>query len=84
VSRKLPRAIAEVLERIRRTAAEIEAFLLHQANLNLLTRVAQALGVPEQRVFRNLQRYGNTSSASVFDRGYGMVACPGWRNGRAR
>src|SRR5215468_2004699 len=73
-SRKLPRAITEVLERNHRTAAEIEAFLLHQANLNLLTRVAQALGDPEQRFFRNLQRYGNTSSASLL-----IAATEWWR-----
>ena len=64
-SRKLPRAIREVLDRNQRQVADVSAFLLHQANLNLLTRVAQSLQVPEQKFYRNLQRYGNTSSASL-------------------
>ena len=50
-------------------------FLLHQANLNLLTRVAQALSVPEDRVFRNVDRYGNTSSASLL-----IAAAEWWRS----
>ena len=73
-ARKLPRTIAELLERNRRPAAEVAAFVVHQANLNLITRVAQALGVSEQRFFRNLDRYGNTSSASLL-----IAATEWWR-----
>jgi 3-oxoacyl-[acyl-carrier-protein] synthase-3 len=64
-ARKLPRAIGELLERNNTRAADVAAFVMHQANLNLITRVAQALGVPEDKFFRNVQRYGNTSSASM-------------------
>jgi 3-oxoacyl-[acyl-carrier-protein] synthase-3 len=60
-ARKIPRAISELLERNRIPAAAVEAFLMHQANLNLIARVAQALAVPEDRFFRNIQRYGNTT-----------------------
>lgn len=64
-ARKLPGVIQEVLERQGIAAADAGAFLVHQANLNLLTRVAKTLGVPPEKVFSNVQRYGNTSSASV-------------------
>jgi 3-oxoacyl-[acyl-carrier-protein] synthase-3 len=64
-ARKLPSAINEVLERNQRKPADIAAYILHQANLNLITRVAKSLQVPEERFFINLQRYGNTSSASL-------------------
>jgi 3-oxoacyl-[acyl-carrier-protein] synthase-3 len=64
-SRKLPLAISEVLERNRRRPPDLQTFILHQANLNLITRVAKSLQVPENRFFCNLQRYGNTSSASL-------------------
>jgi len=64
-ARKLPRAITEVLDRNQVRPAEVATFLLHQANLNLITRVAQSLQVPQQRFYRNLHRYGNTSSASL-------------------
>jgi len=60
-ARKIPAAIAE----LKRAPGEIETFILHQANLNLISRVAKALSVPEERFFRNLGRYGNTSSASL-------------------
>jgi 3-oxoacyl-[acyl-carrier-protein] synthase-3 len=72
VSRKLPRTIQELLDRNGRKAAEIEVFLLHQANLNLITRVAQALGAQDGRFFRNLGKYGNTSSASL------LIAAAEW------
>jgi 3-oxoacyl-[acyl-carrier-protein] synthase-3 len=64
-SRKLPAAIQEVLAKQSRSAGEVGTFLLHQANLNLLTRVAKALSVPMEKIPTNLERYGNTSSASI-------------------
>ena len=64
-SRKLPRAIFEVLDRNSMKASDVGTYLMHQANLNLITRVAQAIHVPESRFFRNVHRYGNTSSASL-------------------
>jgi 3-oxoacyl-[acyl-carrier-protein] synthase-3 len=64
-SRKMPSAITEVLERNQRKASDVTTYILHQANLNLITRVAKSLQVPEERFFRNLTRYGNTSSASL-------------------
>jgi len=75
VSRKLPRTIQELLDRNNRKATEIEVFLLHQANLNLITKVAQVLGAPDARFFRNLGRYGNTSSASL------LIAAAEWWHG---
>jgi 3-oxoacyl-[acyl-carrier-protein] synthase III len=72
-SRKVPRTISELLERNRIPAGDVDVFLMHQANLNLITRVAQALGVSESRFFRNIQRYGNTSSASL------LIAAADWR-----
>jgi len=64
-ARKLPGVIEEVLARQKIAAADVSAFLVHQANLNLLARVAKGLGVPQDRVFTNVERYGNTSSASM-------------------
>ena len=37
----------------------------HQANLRILEAVRKALGLPPEKVFINLQEYGNTGSASV-------------------
>jgi len=73
-SRKLPRIISELLDRNQVKADAVGTYLLHQANLNLITRVAQALGAPDSRFFRNIARYGNTSSASML-----IAATEWWR-----
>jgi 3-oxoacyl-[acyl-carrier-protein] synthase-3 len=71
-SRKLPRVISEVLEGHGISPAAVDVFLLHQANRNLIVRVAQALGVPEEKFFSNIARLGNTSSASM------LIAAAEW------
>ncbi|MGP8250533.1 MAG: 3-oxoacyl-ACP synthase III family protein [Terracidiphilus sp.] len=72
--RKIPRVLNELLARNQLTAAEPTAWLMHQANLNLIARVAQSLKVPEERFFVNVTRYGNTSSASL------LIAAGEWRS----
>ena len=64
-SRKIPAAIQEVCRRHGVAADSVESFVMHQANLNLIVRVAGALSVPAERFFSNIRRYGNTSSASM-------------------
>jgi 3-oxoacyl-[acyl-carrier-protein] synthase-3 len=71
-ARKIPRAINELLDRNRIAAGEVEAFLLHQANLNLIARVAAAVKAPRERFFTNIARCGNTSSASL------LIAADEW------
>jgi len=71
-SRKLPAGIAEVLERNGKGASAIRIFLMHQANQNLIDRVAKALGVESQMFYSNIRRYGNTSSASM------LIAASEW------
>jgi 3-oxoacyl-[acyl-carrier-protein] synthase-3 len=71
-SRKIPSSIREVLEHEGIAPADVSAFLIHQANQNLLVRVAKSLAVPAERVFSNIARYGNTSSASL------LIAAAEW------
>jgi 3-oxoacyl-[acyl-carrier-protein] synthase-3 len=71
-SRKMPRAINALLARNQVAASDVETFLLHQANLNLIVRIASALKVPRERFFVNINRYGNTSSASL------LIAADEW------
>jgi 3-oxoacyl-[acyl-carrier-protein] synthase III len=71
-SRKLPSAIEEVLARHKVATQDVAQFVLHQANQNLLVRVAKSLGVSADRVFSNVSRYGNTSSASM------LIAASEW------
>jgi 3-oxoacyl-[acyl-carrier-protein] synthase-3 len=71
-SRKLPAVISEVLQSCGIAAAAVGTILVHQANHNLLTRVAKALQVPAERVYSNVSRYGNSSSASL------LIAAAEW------
>ncbi|HEV2170021.1 MAG TPA: 3-oxoacyl-[acyl-carrier-protein] synthase III C-terminal domain-containing protein, partial [Candidatus Binatus sp.] len=44
---------------------EVNLVVGHQANLRIINAVAERLGLPPERVFTNIDRYGNTSAASV-------------------
>jgi 3-oxoacyl-[acyl-carrier-protein] synthase-3 len=65
-NRKLTGTVKELLTRTGTSAQDIDLFLFHQANLNLLKQVAKGLGIPEDKVFANLETRGNTSAASLF------------------
>jgi 3-oxoacyl-[acyl-carrier-protein] synthase-3 len=71
-SRKIPRAVVALLERNGRAAADVGYFLMHQANQNLIVRIAAALGVGAEKFYSNIRRYGNTSSASM------LIAATEW------
>ena len=55
----------QVAERAGVPLAEIALVVPHQANLRIINAVAQRLGLGEDKVFTNVDRYGNTSAASV-------------------
>ena len=57
--------ISELLASRSLNAEEVAVFLLHQANQNLILRVAKAVNVDAGRFYSNIARYGNTSSASM-------------------
>ena len=57
--------ISCVLEEAGVMPEEIECFICHQANINILERVAANIGVSPEKFYVNLDRYGNTASASV-------------------
>ena len=76
-TRKLPAVIGEVLQRRNIPAADVTQFVMHQANQNLITRVAKALGVDASLMFSNIFKYGNTSSASMLIAAAEWEASPG-------
>jgi len=47
------------------TAADVDFVIAHQANKRILDSTLQRLGIPESKCWMNLEKYGNTSSASV-------------------
>ncbi len=71
-ARKIPRAITTLLEQHSLTPSDIGHVLMHQANLNLIDKVARATTIDRSRFFTNIARYGNTSSASM------LIAASEW------
>jgi len=64
-TRVVEKSTREVLEQAGLTLDDVELFIPHQANLRIINAGVRALGVDDSRVFVNLDKYGNTSSASV-------------------
>lgn len=55
----------EALERANVTTDQIRWFIPHQANLRIISAVGDRLGIPVERIYVNLEKVGNTSSASI-------------------
>jgi 3-oxoacyl-[acyl-carrier-protein] synthase III len=47
------------------SAQKIDCIIPHQANIRILNAVAKKIGIPSERIFLNIERYGNMSSAST-------------------
>ena len=58
-------ACAEALTKLGKTAADIDLVVPHQANLRIIEAVVKRAGIPMERCFVNIERYGNMSSATV-------------------
>jgi 3-oxoacyl-[acyl-carrier-protein] synthase-3 len=62
---RMSQATSEVLEKIGRSISDVQLVIPHQANLRIIEGVRKKLGVSEDRVFVNIDEYGNTGSATV-------------------
>ena len=58
--------IGRILERNGFTADDVRLFIPHQANLRIIEAAAKRVRLPMERVFVNVDRYGNTGAASVY------------------
>ena len=63
--RVLPEAILEALDANGLSVADIDHIVPHQANARIVEKVLEKLGIPLEKCWLNLERYGNTSSASL-------------------
>ncbi len=61
----VPEAIDAVLERANMAAKRIDWFVLHQANVRILNMITTRYGLDPDRVYVNIDHFGNTSGASV-------------------
>lgn len=62
---RMPEAVREALEANQLTIDDVDMLIPHQANLRISQMVQRALGLPDDRVYNNIQRYGNTTAASI-------------------
>jgi 3-oxoacyl-[acyl-carrier-protein] synthase-3 len=58
-------ACCRALEMAGMTADDIDLFVPHQANLRIIKSAAERLGLPDEKVFVNVHKYGNTSGGSI-------------------
>jgi len=61
----LPKSIKAVLEKAKIKTEDISLLIPHQANMRIIDFALKNLGLPKEKVYVNLQRYGNTSAASI-------------------
>jgi 3-oxoacyl-[acyl-carrier-protein] synthase-3 len=64
-TRVLVSSAEAVLETCGRTVDEIDVYVPHQANVRIIEHARKKLGIPEDRVVIDVDRYGNTSSGSI-------------------
>src|SRR5262249_30979986 len=57
--------IHEALEKAGCSLDQVALLVPHQANMRIADAVGQRLGLAPERVFQNIQRYGNTTAASI-------------------
>ena len=62
---RMTQACHEVLAKVGMTVQDVDLVVPHQANLRIIRGVAKSLDVPMDKVYTNVQEYGNTGSASV-------------------
>ena len=63
--RRMPEVIKEVLEEQGLAVSDIDMLIPHQANLRINEMVAKLLRIDESKVHNNIQKYGNTTAATI-------------------
>ena len=64
-TRILGEALRQVIRQAGLKTQDIDLFIPHQANIRIIQSAARFAGLPEEKVFINIQKYGNTSAASI-------------------
>jgi 3-oxoacyl-[acyl-carrier-protein] synthase-3 len=64
-TRVLVSSAQDLLERCGKDVGEVDVYIPHQANMRIMRHAREKLGIPEDRMVVNVDRYGNTSSGSI-------------------
>ncbi len=76
---KFPEVINEALTKNGYTVSDLDMFIPHQANLRISQFVQQKLKLSNDKVFNNIQHYGNTTAASI-----PIALCEAWEQGKIK
>ena len=74
---KFPEVIMEALNQNGYSPSDLKLLVPHQANLRISQFVQQKLRLKDEQVYNNIQRYGNTTAASI-----PIALCEAWQEGR--
>jgi 3-oxoacyl-[acyl-carrier-protein] synthase-3 len=61
----MPESVQEILRRHNYTTDDLDLLVMHQANLRINEAARKKLDLPEEKVFNNIQKYGNTTAATI-------------------
>ena len=76
---KFPEVIVEALEQNNLKTTDLNMLIPHQANLRISQFVQQKLKLTDDQVFNNIQKYGNTTAASI-----PIALCEAWEAGKIK
>jgi len=76
---KMPEVSKLALDKAKLAAADVDLFVPHQANLRINQMVGAKLGIPEEKTVANIEKYGNTTAATI-----PLGLSEAWREGRCR
>ncbi|HJW18819.1 MAG TPA: beta-ketoacyl-ACP synthase III [Flavisolibacter sp.] len=76
---KFPEVIMEALDCNGYKPSDLTLLVPHQANLRISQYVQHKLGLTDEQVFNNIQRYGNTTAASI-----PIALCEAWQEGKIK
>jgi 3-oxoacyl-[acyl-carrier-protein] synthase III len=76
---KFPEVILEALDQNGYKPSDLALLVPHQANLRISQFVQHKLGLSDEQVYNNIQRYGNTTAASI-----PIALCEAWQEGRIK
>ncbi|MFP4085046.1 MAG: beta-ketoacyl-ACP synthase III [Desulfonatronovibrio sp.] len=77
--RSMKNVSLEILEKNNLDISDIDLFIPHQANIRIIEALTKMMGVGDEKVFVNVQDYGNTSAASV-----PIALAEAWEKGRIK
>lgn len=76
---KFPEVIMEALAKTGYETTDIDMLVPHQANLRIAQFVQRTLKLPDEKVYNNIMKYGNTTAASI-----PIALCEAWEQGKVK